>query len=111
MPNAAVDGPQFTGQYSYHLDEKGRTKLPAPFVDGLGAGFVATHGPDGCVWLLPDGEWRQLRERLQARGFADRGARRLQRFFLGGAVSCSLDAHGRLTLPALLRHYAGIDSE
>lgn len=101
----------FTGSYSYHVDEKGRTKLPAGFVAGLGAEFVATRGLDGCVWLLPASEWQALLERLRSDGFGERSLRRLQRIFIGSAVTCTLDPQGRLAIPALLRAYAGIGSE
>src|SRR5438067_1911731 len=94
-----------------HVDEKGRTKLPPPFAAALGASFIATRGLDGCIWLLPHSEWQRLVEPLQPGTFGTRATRRLQRFFIGGAVECSLDAQGRLSLPAALRNYAGIQAE
>jgi len=106
-----VNAPDFSGSYPYHVDEKGRTKLPALFARTLGDSFIATRGLDGCVWLLPYPEWQRLVEPLQPGTFGTRATRRLQRFFVGGAVECSLDAQGRLALPAALRDYAAIDSE
>jgi MraZ protein len=101
----------FTGSYSYHLDEKGRTKLPPSFATGLGARFVATRGLDGCLWLLPQPEWEALLRQLEAAGLASRSARRLQRFFVGSAVACSLDPQGRMAVPPLLRAAARLNSE
>jgi len=106
-----VNSPEFSGSYPYHVDEKGRTKLPAPFAAKIGTHFIATRGLDGCIWLLPRTEWQRLVEPLQPGRFGTRALRRLHRFFVGGAVECSLDTQGRLALPAALRDYAGIEAE
>lgn len=103
--------PDFSGSYSYRVDEKGRTKLPAPFVEALGPRFIVTRGLDGCVWLLPPAAWETLAGRLRSEGFGTRGSRRLQRFFVGNAATCALDGQGRLTLPPVLRDYAAIRGE
>jgi MraZ protein len=106
-----VRPPEFTGSYFYHVDEKGRTRLPATFAPLLGDRFTATRGLDGCIWLLPAESWQTLTTLLAPEGFGSRTTRRLQRFFIGGAVECSLDSNGRLAVPASLREYAEIESE
>lgn len=102
---------EFTGSYSYHVDDKGRSKLPAAFIEGLGPEFVVTRGLEGCLWLLPMAEWRALIERLDISGFAERNLRRLQRIFIGNSVVSQLDGQGRLSLPPVLRQAAAITSE
>lgn len=106
-----MNPPPFSGSYPYRVDEKGRTKLPAPFAAALGAPFVATRGLDGCLWLLPGDRWESLSAQLRSEGFGTRAGRRLQRFFIGSAVACSLDPQGRLALPPVLRDHAGINGE
>jgi MraZ protein len=101
----------FSGSYTYHLDEKGRAKLPAAFAAGLRPDFVATRGLDGCLWLLPQREWEAFLRQLADHELASRSARRLQRFFVGSAVPGSLDPQGRLAIPPLLRTAAGLNGE
>jgi MraZ protein len=106
-----VKSPAFSGSYPYRVDEKGRTKLPASFLEALGDRFVATRGLDGCLWLLPAERWEALTSQLRAEGFGSRGGRRLQRFFIGGAAPCALDPQGRLSIPPVLREHAAINGE
>ena len=101
----------FQGSHAYHIDEKGRLKLPADFVHALGSAFTITRGQHGCLWLMPDAEWRRIVERLQGPSIVDQRMLSLQRFFIGSAVTLSLDGQGRLTIPPVLRDFAGIDHE
>ncbi len=101
----------FQGAHSYHVDEKGRLKLPADFAHGLGATFTVTRGKDGCLWLLPDAEWQRIVARLQGESLADQRVLALQRYFIGSAVAASLDGQGRMSLPPVLRETAGIQHE
>ena len=68
-----LSGADFSGSFPYHVDDKGRTKLPASFVPSLGNPFIATRGLDGCIWLLPKGEWEALSAPLRRGGFGNRG--------------------------------------
>lgn len=101
----------FQGSHPYHIDDKGRLKMPADFARALGAAFIVTRGMEGCLWLLPDTEWRQLVERLRGQTLADPRTRALQRHFIGAAESLSLDGQGRITIPPVLREAAGIRHE
>jgi len=101
----------FQGAHPYHIDEKGRLKLPADFVQALGASFTITRGVGGCLWMMPADGWRELKERLRGDSIADQRTLALQRYFLGSAVTLSLDAQGRLSLPPVLRQFAGIQHE
>ena len=35
----------------------------------------------------------------------------LKRIYVAGAIACTLDKHGRLMIPAMLREYAGIQRD
>jgi MraZ protein len=101
----------FQGAYPYRIDDKGRLKMPAEFVHGLGASFVLTRGQGGCLWTMPESGWQAMVERLQADSIVDQRALALQRYFIGSAATLSLDAQGRLSIPPVLREFAGIQHE
>ena len=101
----------FQGAYAYHIDEKGRLKMPAEFVHPLGSSFTLTRGHNGCLWAMPDTEWQPLVERLRGDSVVDQRTLALQRWFIGSAVTLALDAQGRLTIPPVLREFAGIQHE
>jgi MraZ protein len=101
----------FQGSHPYHIDDKGRLKVPADFVHGLGSPFTITRGLDGCLWLLPQEEWLKLVNKLDSERLVDQRALMLQRYFVGAAVTAPLDNQGRLTLSPVLRAHAGIEHE
>lgn len=101
----------FQGSFPYHIDDKGRLKMPAEFVHGLGSSFTITRGQRGSLWILPEAEWRALSKKLESEHLIDQRALTLQRYFIGSAVTISLDGQGRLSVPTVLRDYAGIQHE
>ncbi|MBM3456947.1 MAG: division/cell wall cluster transcriptional repressor MraZ [Armatimonadetes bacterium] len=101
----------FQGPHPYHVDEKGRLKLPPEFAAELGSPFTVCRGANGCLWLLPEGEWRRIADQLQAGSLLEPRVLALQRYFIGSAVSGSLDGQGRLMLPPVLREFAGVQHE
>ena len=103
----------FQGAFPYRVDDKGRLKMPAEFVSQLGDTFTITRGlgKPGFLWILPDSEWGPMVERLRGQTLADQRTLPLQRWFIGSAVTTSLDGQGRLAIPPVLRDYAGIQHE
>lgn len=101
----------FQGSFSYHVDDKGRLKMPAEFVPALGNSFTVTRGPSGCLWAMPEAEWQTVAVRLRGESLVDQRLLTLQRYFIGSAVTVTLDGQGRLTLPNVLREFAGIRHE
>jgi MraZ protein len=101
----------FQGSFPYHIDDKGRLKMPAEFVHGLGSSFTITRGYRGCLWILPETEWQVLSKKLESERLIDQRASTLQRYFIGSAVTVSLDGQGRLAIPQVLRDRADIHHE
>ena len=100
------------GAFPYHIDDKGRLKMPAEFVGPLGTSFTITRGiPKGCLWLLPQAEWEPMLDRLEGDSLLDQRLLTLQRWFIGAAAQVSLDGQGRLTIPQTHREMAGIQRE
>jgi MraZ protein len=101
----------FQGAYPYRIDDKGRLKMPAEFVHPLGSTFTLTRGDNGCLWALSQEAWENMAARMRGTALMDEGVRMLQRWFVSGAHTVSLDPQGRLIIPQLLREYAGIEHE
>jgi len=101
----------FLGTHTPRLDDKGRLILPAKFRDGLAGGVVITKGQERCLYVLPTAEFRRMAERLQAQPVTHKAARAYGRVFFSGAHDEVPDKQGRVTIPAHLREYAGLDRD
>ncbi|MFI5359532.1 MAG: division/cell wall cluster transcriptional repressor MraZ [Halanaerobiales bacterium] len=101
----------FMGEYQHNMDPKGRVIIPARFRDALGEKFIATRGLDNCLFVYPMHEWSVLEKKLMTLPITSKNARAFVRFFFSGATECELDKQGRISIPANLREYAGIDKE
>jgi MraZ protein len=101
----------FQGSHAYHVDDKGRLKMPPDFSRGLGQTFTVTKGIGGCLWILPEDEWRAMSDRLRGASPFDHEALAVQRRFIGSAATVGLDGQGRLNIPPVLREAAQIQHE
>lgn len=101
----------FLGTHTPRLDEKGRIFLPAKFRDELSEGLVVTRGQERCLYVWPAGEFRSFTEELQAAPVTNKRARDFMRMLSAGASAEQADKQGRVTLPQLLRDYAGLHRE
>lgn len=98
----------FTGTHQHALDAKGRVILPARFREQLAGGLYLTPGQDHCVDVYPVPAFEQRVAELRARPREDRRARAVQRVFLANAHLETPDGQGRVTIPPVLREYAGL---
>ncbi|HZJ83213.1 MAG TPA: division/cell wall cluster transcriptional repressor MraZ [Clostridia bacterium] len=101
----------FIGEYKHTLDPKGRVIMPSKFRENLGEQFVATKGLDGCLFVYPQDEWKELERKLRTLPLTSKDARAFTRFFFSGATECELDKQGRILLPANLREYADLNKD
>jgi MraZ protein len=101
----------FLGTYAPHLDEKGRLILPAKFREQLAPGIVLTRGQERCLYAFPTREFEDMHIRLRQAPVTSKQARDYLRVFLSGATDEVPDKQGRITIPANLRQYAGLDRE
>jgi MraZ protein len=100
------------GTFVPKLDEKGRVILPAKFRDEFSAGLVMTRGQEGCVYVYSQREFESLHTRMseQAPKLGKQG-RDYLRMFLSGAAQEVPDKQFRVTVPPMLREYAGLDRD
>jgi MraZ protein len=101
----------FLGTYAPRLDDKGRLILPAKFREQLEDGVVVTRGQERCLYVFPMTEFERLEQQLRQAPVTSKQARDYMRVFLSGASDEQVDKQGRITIPAPLRGYAGLDRD
>ena len=101
----------FLGTYEHSLDAKGRVILPAKFREQLEAGAYLAKSLDGCLALYDAEEFQKVALDMQEK--ARRGAieRNAVRSFAAGAAEATPDRQGRISIPAHLRAFAGLERE
>ncbi len=101
----------FLGTFTPKLDEKGRLILPSKFRDALAEGVVITRGQERCLYVFSEQEFAQMHERIRQAPITSKQGRDYLRVFLSGAHAETPDKQGRVTVPAALRTYAGLERD
>src|SRR6201999_3673251 len=101
----------FLGTHTPHLDEKGRLILPAKFRDELAGGVVITKGQERCLYVCASAEFGRIADQLHEQPVTHKAARAYSRVFFASAHDEVPDRQGRVTIPAHLREYAGLDRD
>ena len=101
----------FLGTYAPRLDEKGRLILPAKFRDELESGIVVTRGQERCLYVFATKDFEEMHDRIRQAPITSKQGRDYLRLFLSGANAEVPDKQHRVTIPAQLRAYAGLDRD
>jgi MraZ protein len=96
------------GTFAPKLDEKGRIILPAKFWDDFAGGVVMTRGQERCVYVFSQREFEDLHDRIRQAPVTGKKGRDYLRLFLSGASQEQPDKQRRVTVPSMLREYAGL---
>lgn len=99
------------GTHTPKLDEKGRLILPAKFREEFEGGVVVTAGQDRCLYVFSQKEFDELYAKIRLAPITSGAAREFIRAFMANANSEVPDKQGRVTLPANLRKYAGLNRD
>lgn len=96
------------------IDQKGRLKIPASFVNGLGkigTGFFITSEDGQSARIYPLRVWHEIERQLVRMSLHNRNMQKLlvRAKYFGQTVN--MDAHGRVLIPAVLRKTALIKRE
>ena len=102
---------EFLGTHTPRLDEKGRLFLPARFRAALAEGLVVTTGQDNCLYVFPTEEFHRISTLMEGTSGSSRQLRNFVRVFRARAHPDVPDRQGRVTIPASLRAYAGLEKE
>ncbi|WP_307812504.1 division/cell wall cluster transcriptional repressor MraZ [Phycicoccus sp. CSK15P-2] len=102
---------EFLGTHTPRLDDKGRLFLPARFRGALAEGLVVTTGQEGCLYVFPTAEFHRISQEMQKAPGSSKTVRDFVRVFRASAHPDTPDKQGRVTIPAPLRGYAGLDKD
>ena len=102
----------FLGTYAPKLDDKGRIILPAKFWDELAAGVVVTRGSSAACSSYSQREFEILHEQDPRGSRHQQASARLPaRVSLRREPEMRPTSQRRVTIPANLREYAGLDRD
>jgi MraZ protein len=101
----------FLGTHAPRLDEKGRLFLPAKYREELAGGVVITKGQERCLFVFPQEEFARITEALRTVPVTAKSVRDNSRVFFASASDEVPDKQGRITVPAALRAYAGLQRD
>ncbi|MDR1152662.1 MAG: division/cell wall cluster transcriptional repressor MraZ [Bifidobacteriaceae bacterium] len=99
------------GEFRLKLDEKGRIILPAKTRPQLADGTYLTRGQDRCLFLFSDAQFEAYRRHMADNAPTGIPPMAFDRIFYSSVVAADLDKQGRLTVPAPLRQYAGLERD
>jgi MraZ protein len=102
----------FTGRYERTIDSKSRLIIPSRLRDELEEDrVVLVVGPDGCIEMWSGEHWRAYERRLLEQRRSDAGNRAAIRTIAASAHTDQIDRQGRMTVPAHLKSFAGIERD
>ncbi len=101
----------FLGTHTPKLDEKGRFFLPAKFRDELSTGLVITRQQERCLAIYPTDTFVGMTKQVMDAPSTLKNVRDFQRMLAAGASDETPDKQGRVTIPPLLRSYAGLEKD
>ena len=99
------------GTFFPKLDEKGRLTLPAKYRQHFADGVVVTRVQEGCLAVYDVETFDNLDARFESRATNEADVRAYQRWLNSGSHDDVPDRQGRITLPAPLRAFAGLDHD
>ena len=99
------------GTYFPKLDDKGRLTLPAKYREHFADGVVVTRVQEGCIAVYDVETFYSLDARFESRATSEADVRAYKRWLNSGSHDDVPDRQGRITMPAPLRAFAGLDHD
>lgn len=103
----------FRGRAEHTIDPKGRLSIPARYRDVLAQydGRLVIVPNDNALEVHPIEEWERIEAKLREQSMFNPEIRTLSRVYISRALDVTLDAVGRILIPADLRQQAGLQRE
>lgn len=102
----------FTGEFRHTIDAKGRLIVPSRMRDELtGDIAVLVTYLDGCIAMFSKEGFERFEQQLMGLERSREESRALIRTMGSGTHEDEVDKQGRITVPAKLRNYAGIEKD
>lgn len=106
----------FTGEFSCSLDAKNRLNVPSGIrklmgPEALNTLIFAPGFEQKNLYVYPLDEWKNLTNSFRRFKPNDKFAQNFMRFFVSGAHTVTMDAQGRIMLPARILELAHIETE
>ena len=102
-----------TGEYRNTIDEKGRLMIPPKLREQLGTvSLILTKSTTNSLWLYTKEDFDNLNRAVNYGPLAvlDNKARAIDMMIIAPAREVELDKTGRLSIPQVLREFAGLEA-
>jgi MraZ protein len=90
----------FFGEYTRHLDSKGRIMIPAEYREEIGDVIYVVIGFDKNLMLLQPETYNKFSRYISTLNLMDPDARTMRRLFMAKAKELPLDASNRIRIPS-----------
>ena len=100
------------GEYRNTIDEKGRLMIPPKLREQLGSyTLMLTKSMDNSLWLFTKEDFEALNREVNYGPLAvfNRNSRMIDMMVISPAREIELDKTGRLSIPQILREFAGLE--
>lgn len=101
----------FLGQFTHHIDAKGRLTIPVKYRAALSSGAFITQGFERNLVVYTTESYNALAQRARSLSSTDPEARAVRRLIFGRATEVTIDGSGRILIPPYLREWAQLDGE
>ena len=103
---------KMNGEYRNTIDEKGRLMIPPKIREQLGSySLMLTKSMDNSLWLFTKEDFEALNREVNYGPLSvfNRNSRMIDMMVISPAREIELDKTGRLSIPQMLREFAGLD--